>query len=54
MKTAEGITVITNGQLIDSTGSLPVPDPALLVKCARVLRLLDRTHYERDRAEQEG
>jgi hypothetical protein len=30
----------------------PDADPALLVKCARVLLLADQTQYERDRAEQ--
>src|SRR5262249_53670168 len=32
----------------------PEADPALLVKCARVLLLLDQTQYERDRAEEAG
>src|SRR5919201_1966309 len=32
MKTATGVTVITNGQLVDGTGSAPVPDAALLIE----------------------
>jgi hypothetical protein len=32
----------------------PDADPALLVKCARVLLLLDQTQYERDHAEEAG
>jgi imidazolonepropionase-like amidohydrolase len=36
MKTAEGITVIANGQLIDGTGAPPVPDAVLLVRDDRV------------------
>jgi imidazolonepropionase-like amidohydrolase len=31
MKTAQGTTVITNGQLIDGTGKPPVPDAALVI-----------------------
>jgi imidazolonepropionase-like amidohydrolase len=36
MKTAEGITVITNGQLIDGTGAAAVPDAAVLVWDGRI------------------
>jgi hypothetical protein len=32
----------------------PGADPALLVKCARVLLLLDQTQYERDHPERAG
>ncbi|MFT4590501.1 MAG: imidazolonepropionase-like amidohydrolase, partial [Candidatus Binatia bacterium] len=32
MKTASGTTLISNGQLIDGTGSAPVADAALLIK----------------------
>src|SRR4051812_2030194 len=36
MKTATGVTVITNGTLIDGTGAAPVPDAALLVRDGRI------------------
>ncbi len=36
MKTAEGITVISNGQLIDGTGAAPVPNAAVLIWDGRI------------------
>jgi len=36
MKQAEGVTLITNGQLIDGTGSAPVKDGALLIMDGRI------------------
>lgn len=36
MKTATGTTLISNGTLIDGTGSAPVPDASLLIKDGRI------------------
>ncbi len=36
MKTAQGITVIANGQLLDGTGRPPVPDAALVIRDGRI------------------
>ncbi|TVS14559.1 MAG: amidohydrolase family protein [Planctomycetaceae bacterium] len=36
MKTATGTTLVHNGQLIDGTGSPPVPDAAVLIKQGRL------------------
>ena len=36
MKTAQGTTLITNGQLIDGIGTPPVPDAALLIRDGRI------------------
>jgi imidazolonepropionase-like amidohydrolase len=36
MKTAEGVTLITNGQLIDGTGAPAVPDAALVIQDGRI------------------
>jgi imidazolonepropionase-like amidohydrolase len=36
MKTAEGVTLIANGQLVDGTGAPAVPDAALLVQDGRI------------------
>ncbi|MEX2173245.1 MAG: amidohydrolase family protein [Pirellulaceae bacterium] len=36
MKLAEGTTVISHGQLIDGTGSPPIPDAALVVENGRI------------------
>src|SRR5947208_15894560 len=36
MKTAPGITVIRNGQLVDGTGGPPVPDAAVLIEDGRI------------------
>lgn len=36
MKTATGTTLISNGQLIDGTGSAPVADAAVLIKDGRI------------------
>jgi hypothetical protein len=32
MKTAIGTTLITNGQLIDGTGKVPVPNASLVIR----------------------
>lgn len=32
MKTAKGVTLIRNGQLVDGTGTLAIPDAALLIR----------------------
>lgn len=37
MKTAQGVTVVANGKLVDGTGSPPVPDAAVVVKDGRVV-----------------
>jgi imidazolonepropionase-like amidohydrolase len=36
MKTASGVTVIANGQLLDGTGAAPVPDGALVIADGRI------------------
>lgn len=36
MKTATGVTLITNGTLIDGTGSQPVPNAAVIVRDGRI------------------
>jgi imidazolonepropionase-like amidohydrolase len=36
MKTAQGTTLITNGQLIDGNGTPPVPNAALLIRDGRI------------------
>ena len=36
MKTASGMTHITNGQLFDGTGAPPVPDAALVIAEGRI------------------
>jgi imidazolonepropionase-like amidohydrolase len=36
MKTAQGTTIITNGQLIDGTGAAPVPDAAVMIEDGRI------------------
>ncbi|MFT5123735.1 MAG: imidazolonepropionase-like amidohydrolase [Candidatus Omnitrophota bacterium] len=36
MKTANGITLITNGQIIDGTGAGPVPDGCVVIKDGRI------------------
>jgi len=36
MKTATGTTLITNGQLIDGTGKVPVPNAALVIRDGRI------------------
>src|SRR5262249_11339808 len=36
MKTAKGLTLITNGRLVDGTGRPPVPDAAVLVRDGHV------------------
>jgi imidazolonepropionase-like amidohydrolase len=36
MKTANGVTVIANGQLIDGTGAPPVPDGALVITDGKI------------------
>jgi imidazolonepropionase-like amidohydrolase len=36
VKTASGVTLITNGQLIDGTGAAPVPDAAVVVRDGRI------------------
>ncbi|CAN5824130.1 amidohydrolase family protein [soil metagenome] len=36
MKTAQGFTIITNGQLIDGTGAPALPDAAVVVKDGRI------------------
>src|SRR5215813_2222291 len=36
VKTAEGITVISNGRLIDGTGAPPIPAAALLISDGRI------------------
>lgn len=36
MKTAQGTTLITNGQIIDGTGALPVPDAAVVITDGRI------------------
>jgi imidazolonepropionase-like amidohydrolase len=36
MKTAQGILVITNGTLVDGTGTAPVPDAALVIRDGRI------------------
>lgn len=36
MKTATGVTLISNGTLVDGTGSPPVPDAAVLVRDGRI------------------
>ncbi len=37
MKTASGVTVISNGQLVDGTGRPPVPDAAVVVRDGRIV-----------------
>ncbi|MGP0067096.1 MAG: amidohydrolase family protein [Isosphaeraceae bacterium] len=37
MKTARGMTLIVNGQLVDGTGAPPVPDAAVVVKDGKIL-----------------
>jgi len=37
MKTAQGVTVVANGKLVDGTGSPPVPDAAVVMKDGRVV-----------------
>ncbi len=37
MKTAQGTTLISNGQLIDGTGRGPVPDAALVIRGGRIV-----------------
>jgi imidazolonepropionase-like amidohydrolase len=36
MKTAEGVSILTNGRLVDGTGSAPIPDAAVVVKDGRI------------------
>ena len=36
MKSAQGVTVITNGKLIDGTGSAPVPDAVVVLKDGKI------------------
>jgi imidazolonepropionase-like amidohydrolase len=36
MKTASGVTIITNGQLLDGNGGPPVPDAAVVVQNGRI------------------
>ncbi len=36
MKTARGVTLIANGQLVDGTGAAAVPDAAVLVRDGRI------------------
>jgi imidazolonepropionase-like amidohydrolase len=36
MRTAEGVTVIRNGQLIDGTGAAPVPDAVVVIEDGRI------------------
>ncbi|MFN3652523.1 MAG: amidohydrolase family protein [Armatimonadota bacterium] len=36
MKTATGVTLISNGQLVDGTGAPPVPDAALVIRDGRI------------------
>lgn len=36
MKTASGVTLIANGQLVDGTGAPPVPDAALIIEDGRI------------------
>ncbi len=36
MKTARGVTLIANGQLVDGTGASGVPDAAVLVRDGRI------------------
>jgi imidazolonepropionase-like amidohydrolase len=36
MKTAEGVTLVTNGQLVPGTGAPAVPDAALLIRDGRI------------------
>src|ERR1700735_2353503 len=36
MKTARGMTLIVNGQLVDGTGAPPVPDAAVVVKDGKI------------------
>jgi imidazolonepropionase-like amidohydrolase len=37
MKTATGTTIISNGQLIDGTGALPIRDAALVIQDGRII-----------------
>ena len=32
MKTAKGVTIVTNGQLVDGTGALVVPDASIVIR----------------------
>src|SRR5271155_2073524 len=36
MKTAQGLTLIANGRLLNGTGAAPVPDAAVLIKDAMI------------------
>jgi N-acyl-D-aspartate/D-glutamate deacylase len=36
MKTALGVTVIENGQLVDGTGTPPIRDAALVIEDGRI------------------
>ena len=36
MKTARGVTLIVNGQLVDGTGAAAVPDAAVVVRDGRI------------------
>ena len=36
MKTAQGVTLIANGRLVDGTGAPPVPDAAVLIKDGKI------------------
>src|SRR5262245_48881638 len=36
MKTAQGVTIITNGQLVDGTGRAAVPDAAVMIEDGRI------------------
>ena len=36
MKTAQGVTLIANGQLVDGTGAAPVPDAAVVIKDGKI------------------
>ena len=36
MKTAQGVTLIANGRLVDGTGAAPVPDAAVVIKDGKI------------------